>query len=165
MQLSSQEEYGLRCLLRIAQAGPGEILSIHEISKAEGISTPYAAKLLRALREGGLVASERGQAGGYHLTRPPESITAKEALHVLGGDFFGGQFCERFSGREAFCTRSVDCSIRSLWRAVQAVVDRLLESTTLADLVCGEEDMNRFVDDLVVLAAPVESMQAEVRHG
>ena len=63
MQLSSQEEYGLRCLLRLAQAGPGEIVNIHEISRAEGISEPYAAKLMRIMREGGLVASERGQPG------------------------------------------------------------------------------------------------------
>ncbi len=151
MQLSSQEEYGLRCLLRLAQAGPGTILSLHEISRSERISTPYAGKLMRVLRDGGLVASERGQAGGYYLTRPPQSITAKEALHVLGGSFYGGRFCERFPGKEELCTHSTDCSIRSLWRAIQAVVDKLLSRTTLGDLVCAEDEMDRFVGDLVVL--------------
>ncbi len=165
MQLSSQEEYGLRCLLRLAEAGPAAILSIHEISQAEGISVPYAAKLMRVLREGGLVASERGQAGGYHLTRAPESITAKEALHVLGGEFYGGEFCGRFPGREDFCTHSTDCSIRSLWRAIQAVVDQLLSRTALSDLICAEHEMDRFVGELVVLTGAMDTVTAGANRG
>lgn len=165
MQLSSQEEYGLRCLLRLAQAGPGAILTIPEISQAEGISVPHAAKLMRILREGGLAASERGQAGGYHLTRPPEAITAKEAIQVLGGDFYGGEFCGRFSGHEDHCTHSIDCSIRSLWRAVQTVVDQLLGHTSLRDLMCGEREMDRFVNDLVVIAATSKTLDSRAHHG
>ena len=165
MQLSSQEEYGLRCLLRLAQAGPGEILSIHEISRAEGISEPHAAKLMRILREGGLVASERGQAGGYHLTRPARTISAKQAIEVLGGEFYGQQFCNRFAGHEDHCTRSTDCSIRSLWRAIQQVVDRLLTNTSLQDLLCGENEMDRFVNELVVLNSAIENAPAGASHG
>jgi Rrf2 family protein len=165
MQLSAQEEYGLRCLLRLARAGPGEILSIPEISRAEGISMPYAAKLMRVLREGGLAASERGPAGGYHLTRSPEAITAKQAIQVLGGDFYGGEFCTRFSGHEDQCTHSIDCSIRSLWRAIQKVVDQLLSRTSLRDLMCGEQEMDRFVGDLVVLTGAIGSATAGANHG
>ncbi len=165
MQLSSQEEFGLRCLLRLAQAGPGELLSIHEISQAEGISEPHAAKLMRILREGGLVASERGQAGGYHLTRPAPDISAKQAIQVLGGDFYGREFCGRFSGHEEYCMRSTDCSIRSLWRAIQMVVDQLLTRTSLEDLLCGEHEMDQFVSDLVVLAGMPKSAPAGASHG
>ena len=165
MQLSSQEEYGLRCLLRLAQAEPGAILTIPEISQAEGISVPHAAKLMRILREGGLAASERGQAGGYHLTRMPEAITVKEAIQVLGGDFFGGEFCGRFSGHEDHCTHSIDCSIRSLWRAVQKIVNQLLDHTTLRDLMCGEREMDRFVDQLVVLAGSPGTVDSRAHHG
>ncbi|MEZ5363321.1 MAG: Rrf2 family transcriptional regulator [Bryobacterales bacterium] len=67
MQFTSQEEYGLRCLLRLATAGDDVSMTIPEIANAEGVSQAYAAKLLRALREGGLVVAERGQAGGYRL--------------------------------------------------------------------------------------------------
>lgn len=165
MQLSSQEEFGLRCLLRLAQAGPGELQSVHEISQAEGISMPHAAKLMRILREGGLVASERGQAGGYHLTRPAETISVKEAIQVLGGEFYGTEFCGRFSGHEDSCMRSTDCSIRSLWRAVQGVVDQLLSRTSLSDLMCGEHEMDRYVGELVVLAGIMDPAPAGANHG
>ena len=164
MHLSSQEEYGLRCLLRIAEAGPGATVSIQEISRAEGISGPHTAKLMRILREGGLVASERGHQGGYRLARPADGITAKQAMDVLGRDIYGGTFCQRFAGREHICTHTVDCSIRSLWKAIQHVVDDLLCRTTLNDLLCGESEMDRFVNDLVVLGDMADPAAEGMRH-
>src|SRR5262245_47549595 len=71
MKISSQEEYGLRCLLRLARAEDGQ-LSIADIAAGEGLSVPYVAKLLTVLRQGGLIDSVRGRAGGYHLAQPPE---------------------------------------------------------------------------------------------
>ena len=70
MKLSSSEEYGLRCLLQLARQTPGS-LTIPEISQAEGITHHNVAKLLRILRQGGFVASARGQQGGYALAKPP----------------------------------------------------------------------------------------------
>ena len=151
MQFSAQEEYGMRCLLRVAAASDGGSLTIPEISQAEGISAPYVAKMMRALRDGGLVTSERGQHGGYRLARPADEVSAGEALAVLGGRFYEGQFCEKYTGNEDSCTHTTDCSIRSLWRAVQTVVDQVLSRTTLQDLIRTERQMDAFVDNLVVL--------------
>jgi Rrf2 family protein len=150
MQFSAQEEYGLRCLLRLA-ARPSHSVTIPEISQAEGISVPYVAKLMRLLRDGGLVNSERGQSGGYRLARPASQISAAEGLAALGSKFYGGEFCEKYSGNEDECTHTTNCSIRSLWRAVQMAVDHVLSRTTIDDLARNEEQMNRFIDDLVVL--------------
>ena len=72
MKLSSSEEYGLRCLLQLARQTPGSSLTIPEISQAEGITHHNVAKLLRILRQGGLVESARGQQGGYALAKPPD---------------------------------------------------------------------------------------------
>lgn len=152
MKLSSQEEYGLRCLLRIARQGEGDSLTIPEISEAEGISSHYVAKLLRILRRGGFVTSARGQAGGYALARPPDRIVVGEALAVLGGRFFESDFCKEHSGVETMCTNTVDCSIRSLWRTVQMVVDQVLAKTTLKDLISNEQEMTSWVGHLVNIA-------------
>ena len=74
MKLSANEEYGLRCLVRIGYAGEGGSLTIPEISQAEGVSPAYAAKILRVLRKGGFVKAARGKEGGYTLARPAEKI-------------------------------------------------------------------------------------------
>ena len=162
MQFSAQEEYGLRCLLRVAAAGEGANLTIPEISHKEGVSIPYVAKLMRILRAGNLVTSERGQSGGYRLAQPAEEISAAKALAVLGGRFYEGEFCEKYPGNEDECTHTTNCSIRSLWRAVQTVVDQVLTQTTIKDLVRNEDQMDKFVDTLVVLSA--ESNASPVSH-
>jgi Rrf2 family protein len=64
MRFSTQEEYGLRCLLQLARRGASASMSIAEIAQAEGLSQANTAKLMRMLRLAGFVASVRGQEGG-----------------------------------------------------------------------------------------------------
>lgn len=145
MKLSANEEYGLRCLVRLGYTGLGGSLTIPEISHAEGVSPAYAAKILRVLRKGGFVKAARGKEGGYTLARPAEAIVIGEVIDTLGGRLFESNFCESHTGQVPICTRSVDCSVRSLWRAVQVAVDHVLSRATLRDLLQNEEDMNSWV--------------------
>jgi len=134
MHLMAQEEYGLRCMLQVARSDGTAPLTIPQIAEAEGLSTEYTAKLMRTLRQGGLLTSTRGAGGGYHLARPAEEITAWEVLQVLGGSFFPEGFCESHPGQLRDCIRSTDCSVRALWQKVEGAVRALLESVTLADM-------------------------------
>lgn len=139
MKFSTQEEYGLRCLLRVARESGEKGLTIPEISKAEGITTHNTAKILRALRLGGFLASSRGQIGGYSLSRPAEKILVKDVLDSLGGKLFDAEFCSDHSGNESICTHTVDCSIRSLWQLLQSAVDGVLKNMTIKDLMTSED--------------------------
>lgn len=135
MKLTNHEEYGLRCLLRLAEQGPGGSLTIPEISRGEGISEAYAGKLLRMLRRAGFVKAARGKIGGYTLARPAGEIVIGEVMDALGGPIFREAFCRTHSGKAATCVRSPECSLRGLWRSLQAAVDGVLRTTTLARLV------------------------------
>src|SRR5438132_2715608 len=118
MKITSQEEYGLRCLLKLAGAGDGHSLTIPEIAAAEGLSGPYAAKLLAVLRQAGLIESVRGRAGGYRLARAPAEITLGAVLRVLGEPLFDDPgYCQRHAGTEAEgnCVHHGACSLRALW--------------------------------------------------
>lgn len=141
MKFSSQEEYGLRCLLRIARDGRERGLTIPEISGMEGITAANTAKLLRLLRLGGLVGSSRGQIGGYTLSRPAEKIFVGDVLSVLGGKLYDDQFCEIHTGIQQICTNSIDCSIRSLWQTLQKAVDSVVTKLTIKDLITTEESL------------------------
>lgn len=151
MRFTANEEYGLRCLLRLGRQGSEGSLTIPEISRAEGISTPYAAKIMRLLRRGGFVQSTRGKAGGYSLARPADRVLLSDLLDLLGGRLFEADFCDRHAGVEDVCANSVDCSIRSLWRAIQLTVDHTLSKITLGDLLRNEQNMSVWVDHLVRL--------------
>jgi Rrf2 family protein len=145
MKVSAQEEYGLRCLLHMAKCGDDVSLSIPEISRAEGLSIPNVAKLMRLLRLAGFVESARGQAGGYTLSRPAAHITVSEVLEALGGRLFSPSFCERHAGIEKVCSHGGDCSLRALWSSVQDAIEGLLGRTTLRDLITPEGEMGRWI--------------------
>ena len=144
MKLSSQEEYGLRCLLRVGRVGTEGSVTIPQLSRSEGITEPNVAKMMRVLRQGGLVQSTRGQSGGYSLARPAEQIHLGEVLACLGGRIYEPAFCDSHTGIELLCTHMTDCSIRSVWRMVQQAVDQVLGRITLQDLLVSEQEMNAF---------------------
>jgi Rrf2 family protein len=142
MKLSAQEEYGLRCLLRLGREPDGGSLTIAELSQSEGISAANAAKMMRVLRKAGLVRSTRGKEGGYALALPAERINVGEALAVLGGRFFDSRFCDRHSGLTRSCTHLPDCSIRSVWRLLQGAIDGVLGELTLKELLRSEQELS-----------------------
>lgn len=150
MKFSSTEEYGVRCLIRIAKFHKaGKALTIPEISNSEGISQHNAAKILRKLRLAGFLESERGQTGGYSLAKEPEEIKINEVMNVLGGRLFDDSFCLSHSGVGDICTHTIDCSVRSLWKVIQDAVDTVVKDMTLTDLIGSEDEtFERFNENL-----------------
>jgi Rrf2 family protein len=150
MKLSTQEEYGLRCLLQMGRRADlsGDGLTIAEISQLEGLSIANVGKLMRILRLGGFVESIRGQSGGYTLANSTNEIVVGEVLAALGGRLFSEEFCNTHSGIEIQCTHSVDCSIRSLWNSVQFVIDQMLNRVTLKDLMGEEQEMQSCLQNM-----------------
>ncbi len=142
MKFSAQEEYGVRCLIRIGKFyDDGVAPTIPQISEAEKLSQHNVAKLLRVMRMGGILESERGHSGGYTLSMPPEELKMSEVLAVLGGRLFDDDFCMNHSGVASICTHTVDCSVRSLWKVIQDAVDGVVGKLTLRDLLGRENDL------------------------
>jgi len=140
MKFTSQEEYGLRLLVRLGYSHNNEAgLTIPEISMKEKITEHNVAKILRVLRLGGFLESERGRTGGYTLSRDPENIIIGDVMEVLGTKFFESSFCESHSPELYICTNTPDCSIRSFWKIIQNSIDKVMNGLTLKDLLGNEK--------------------------
>ncbi|MFQ3649871.1 MAG: Rrf2 family transcriptional regulator [Gemmataceae bacterium] len=139
MKITAQEEYGVRCLLRLARAG--QALTIPEIAAHEQLSVAYVGKLLMLLRQAGLVESVRGRSGGYHLSRPADEISLGEALLALGEPLFDDPgYCSRHAGPETTgpCVHTDGCHLRGLWQTLAEYMQHILQQVTLQDLLTGE---------------------------
>jgi Rrf2 family protein len=112
-----------------------------EIAEREGLTQAHVHKLMRFLRRAGLVKSVRGRKGGYQLARPAEQINVGAVLASLGGRLYSTDFCGQHTGNERTCVRNDDCSIRSLWIAIDQAVQRALQKTQLSDLIRSEPEM------------------------
>jgi Rrf2 family transcriptional regulator, iron-sulfur cluster assembly transcription factor len=155
MKINALDEYGLRLMIRIAKADQTLGLSIPQLSELEGLSSAYVAKITRSLREGGLIVSCRGHKGGYSLAKPAIKITIGQILKVLGGQLYDKSFCDGHSGELNFCTNSIDCSVRSLWRILQNVLDHVLDDITLEEMLQNENQtenkLNSIANKVVLL--------------
>jgi Rrf2 family iron-sulfur cluster assembly transcriptional regulator len=141
MKISSQEEYGLRILIRIAKKQDKTGLTISHLSREEGLTVPYIGKITRILRLAGFIKSTRGNRGGYVLSKPASQIKINDVLKSLGGPLFDQTFCDAHAGKFKLCTNSMDCSIRSLWKLIQFSVNSTLNKLTLSDLLGSEDEI------------------------
>lgn len=145
MKITAQEEYGLRCLLQLARTRNPDGLNIREISEAERLSRPYAAKLLRALRQAGLIYCEfRGPNAGYRLTRPAAEVRLGEVLRALDEPLFEDpSYCERHASPNTggVCVHNDSCTLRVIWQTLEQGMRRFLDRVTLADLLQGQEQI------------------------
>lgn len=145
MKLTATEEYGLRCLIQVARRAPlpsSTPVPIRDVAEAEGLSLDYTAKLLRMLRQGELITSSRGAAGGYRLARPAGELSLSEVMRVLDTPLYGGgSFCEGHSGQLPACVHKPSCSLRVLWRSIEAAMDQVLAQVVLADLLLEEHEV------------------------
>ncbi len=149
MKLSAAEEYGLRCLLYVARhesTGSPEPVGIPEISAAEGLSPSNTAKLMRLLRQGGLVESLRGAQGGYRLAMPPQEITILQAVVALDGEPFSRGGCDTAARRGELCVHQSDCSLRVLWARMARAMKDILQSLSVATLLRDEASMERLLE-------------------
>ncbi len=140
MRVTPTEEYGLRCLLQLAREHEGgKPLTLPDIASREGLTVPNTAKLLRRLRLAGIITAARGRTGGYTLTRHQGDISLAEALSALDGPIFQSRNCSNFKGIERICVHTKDCSVRTVWSALYALVGSALTKVTLADLAFTEK--------------------------
>ena len=148
MKFSTQEEYGLRLLLRIGKSDSEKGMTIPELSEQEKLSEANVGKILRILRLAGFVESSRGQTGGYKLTGSANEILVGDVLTALGGKLYESTFCDLHAGVQNICTHSIDCSIRSLWKTIQTMLDSLLTKISLQDLIGNEQQVEILVSNL-----------------
>lgn len=147
MKFSSTEEYGLRCMLQMAKKGEKGTMTLQNLSQKEELTHAYVAKIMGALRKGGLVQSIRGQSGGYRLARPPQDINVNEVLEALGGKFFSREeVCSTPSRVHESCIHSMDCALRSLWTGLSAALAGYLRKCRLSDLVTTEPEMEKWLN-------------------
>jgi Rrf2 family protein len=82
--LSSKSQYACLAMLQLAHDyASGEPVQAPRIAERHGIPATFLVQILHELKRAGLVASTRGAAGGYRLSRPPGEITLADVVDVF----------------------------------------------------------------------------------
>ncbi|MGD8519552.1 MAG: Rrf2 family transcriptional regulator [Desulfobacterales bacterium] len=136
MKLSTRSRYGTRILVDLARHNDQGPVQIGEISKRQDISVKYLEQLIRPLKQANLVESVRGPKGGHMLAKNPEEITLGQIVRLFEGQ---SDLVECVSNPEK-CNMADDCQVRLAWRDATRVLYEKLDSTTIADLMRGNQN-------------------------
>lgn len=90
MKISAKVDYACRVLAELARLhGTAALAQSDHLSRVESVPANFLAQILSELRNGGLIVSRRGIAGGYALARPPDQISLYDVFMVIDGDILG----------------------------------------------------------------------------
>ena len=130
IRLSKLTDYAVVMLSYMA-AREGEVYTTARLAQRSAVPEPTAAKILKLLARGAILASQRGSYGGYELARPAADITVAEIIVALEGPIALAACVE---GSSDHCGVEQLCSMRGNWNKVNRAIRDALEDITLADM-------------------------------
>lgn len=137
MRVSAKAEYACVAMLELAaNFGDVQPMRVKNIADSHGIPQRFLVQILLQLKGAGLVASTRGAAGGYHLAKPPSAISLADIVSVIDSTPPG-----RPAALDLTLSRAVQ-AIRNVWHDIQAEEQRVLEESTLAELLRRTQQSN-----------------------
>jgi Rrf2 family protein len=129
VKISVKVDYACRVMTELARLhGSGELAQIEHLARTEAVPANFLAQILLRLRDAGLIASRRGNHGGYALARAPEEISLHDILVAVEGH------CLHLSGNhEGRSGRR----LKRVWDEISAALDEKTRTYTL-DQLCSK---------------------------
>ncbi len=132
MLISTRGRYTLYVLVDLAKHMEEGYIPLKEIASRQGISKKYMENILKILVENKLLEGIKGKGGGYRLTMPPEQYSLGAILRLTEGSL-SPVACT--SPEHTGCTRKESCPTHPVWKELDSLINRYLDSVTLADLL------------------------------
>jgi Rrf2 family protein len=161
MKISQKGLYALKAMFMLARRYDDGAIRVHDIATEEHVPEKFLELILLELKNARFVQSLRGAKGGYRLRRPPNQIHLAEIIRLIDGAL--APFGDAEQLRALIQTEKRDRPLYQVFLDVRDAAARILESTTLADLV---EDQNRRTPALKTAntRAPRDSAKARKRR-
>ncbi|HZS86881.1 MAG TPA: Rrf2 family transcriptional regulator [Chloroflexota bacterium] len=140
MKLSRKTVYGLMALIDMAiqqERDSAGRLTTHDIALRQQIPERFLEQQMTALRNAGLLNSQRGAAGGCSLARRADQITVLDVMEALEGSLFES-LADDPDGRGG---RATPAAVRELVDRARNRLADLFGSITIADLARRELEL------------------------
>ena len=142
--LSQTAEYALRATACLASAPPDAPVRARDLSEGTQIPTHYLSKILRRLVLAGVLESQKGQGGGFSLSRAPSEIAFIDILSAI--DAYPTQ------GRCAFgwgeCDPADPCPLHDSWSRLNDRIRDWASGTSLEEIANFKPTGPRFTAHL-----------------
>jgi Rrf2 family protein len=114
-----------------------ETIKIRDIATDSDLPEKFLELILLELKNARIVESVRGAKGGYRLRRAPEEIKLSEIIRLVDGPL--APFGDADQLRSLIITDPDHRALYGVFLEVRDAAAKILESTTVADIVGGSE--------------------------
>jgi Rrf2 family transcriptional regulator, iron-sulfur cluster assembly transcription factor len=128
MYFSQTAEYALRAMVYLTTLEEGDSISGRDLSARTDVPPHYLSKIMRRLVVEGLVASQRGHNGGFHLAKAPSAIRFIDIL--VAADYVPTRNRCAFGWGQ--CDAQHPCPLHDAWSEMSEVFSRWARENTLA---------------------------------
>lgn len=134
--LTQKSKYALKALAVLAKEyGQGPVL-ISDIAHRENIPHKFLELILLDLKNHGWLHSKKGKGGGYSLAREPRAISIGQVVRALDGPIAPLPCVSKTAYmRCRECRDERTCGIRIVMQEVRDATAKILDSTTLEDML------------------------------
>ncbi|MBI9107493.1 MAG: Rrf2 family transcriptional regulator [Spirochaetales bacterium] len=133
MRITTKGRYGLRAVLKLAEAEDNKPISISSIAADEQISPEFLEQIFYKMKKSGIIKSTRGPGGGFSLTKDLDNITLADILEAVGEPVTLSP-CST-AGSKKDCPRTGDCSAYDIWQDVSQHLNEYFSSLTLEEII------------------------------
>lgn len=138
--LSRKAKYALKALIGLATTAPGEPVRIADLARRERIPPKFLELILLELRNRGVLQSRKGKGGGYLLAKDPKKILIGELVRHFDGPLAPVPCASQTAYvRCQDCSNEAECGVRLVMKDVRDATAKILDRTTLADMVTRQD--------------------------
>jgi Rrf2 family protein len=130
MQLTRAADYAVRVMIHLATLPDSERTLLPTLAKATSAPESFLSKILQALCRANLIASRRGQAGGFQILPAGRMASIRAIIEVIDGPICLNVCL--ISG--ASCKRKSYCPAHPIWVRAQEAMLSVLEADTVTTL-------------------------------
>ncbi len=130
MQLTRASDYAVRVMIHLATLPQGERALLPTLALATSAPGSFLSKVLQSLSRAGLIASRRGQLGGFEILPRGRQASVREVIEVIDGPI-ALNLCLQH-GKS--CSRKSWCPAHLVWAQAQAAMLQVLDRAIVASL-------------------------------
>jgi len=134
MRVTAKSDYALRALIEIARRSDGGPVSAEEIGRLQDIPHGFLQAILADLRRAGVLVAQRGQSGGWRMSKDADAVTVADVIRAVDGPLVS-IYGLRPEAVEYNDTAAV---LQHVWIASRRSLRDVLETVTVRQLADGK---------------------------
>jgi Rrf2 family protein len=134
MRVSAKADYALRALIEIARREDDRPVSAEELGRLQDIPHTFLQAILADLRRADIVASQRGQSGGWRMATSPASVSVADVVRAVQGPLV----TVHDKRPESVSYNDTATVLQLVWIAGRSALRDVFESVTIEALAAGQ---------------------------